>query len=99
MKIIEKPTIKSVTCNHCGCIFQPKHRNLKCSMWSYYKDACYCPFCGKINEVKFDKSVENKLGEALARLSASAERNLAGMKQLAEKFKAYDPNWMEQDGK
>ena len=77
MKIIEKPIIKRVTCENCGCIFQPKYRNLRRRGGSYYKDSCFCPYCGKRNNVKFGKnqSGENQsIDKAMSQVVAYAEK-------------------------
>lgn len=43
MKIIRKPKFNPIKCNRCGCIFEPKIRDLK----EDYCDDLYveCPIC------------------------------------------------------
>ena len=53
MKIIKKPTIPTITCNFCGCEFQPKYKDIKYSSCSLCKNEVDCPFCKKKNVIKF----------------------------------------------
>lgn len=59
MKVIKKPKIPQVTCENCGCIFQPKYRNLEVDSCSWLKEIAKCPFCKKQQVVKF-KEKENE---------------------------------------
>ena len=57
MKILKRHKIPQVTCENCGCIFQPKYRDLIRST-RYVKELVECPFCKKENYIKF-KEKEN----------------------------------------
>lgn len=59
MKVIKKPTIPKVTCSNCGCIFQPKYKDLEIEAFSLLKEIVKCPFCKKKSIVKF-KEKENE---------------------------------------
>jgi hypothetical protein len=53
MKIIKKPSIPTITCSFCGCVFQPKYRDLIYSSGSLCKNEVICPFCRKYLNIKF----------------------------------------------
>lgn len=55
MKIIKKPSIPTITCSCCGCVFQPKYRDLRYSSSSLRKDEVICTFCRKYLNVKFEE--------------------------------------------
>lgn len=56
MKIIKKPIIPRVTCDNCGCEFQPKYQDMKVDDETLYKNKVECPFCKKANYVKFKEN-------------------------------------------
>lgn len=54
MKILKKPIIKPVTCKVCGCIYQPKPKDLMFSAFCLTKDSTICPVCKSVNQVEFE---------------------------------------------
>jgi hypothetical protein len=59
MKILKKPKLVPVRCKRCGCLFQPKMRDLQVitgvqkSKFSV-KDEVICPVCKTTNRANFD---------------------------------------------
>lgn len=53
MKILKKPKMLPVGCKRCGCLFQPKIRDLQ-ALTTDVKDEVACPVCKKPNRANFD---------------------------------------------
>lgn len=60
MKILKKPKFLPVTCSRCGCIYQPKKRNLTTFPDSTIKDVVICPICKTINPANFEIKAVNE---------------------------------------
>lgn len=58
MKILKRPKILPCECRLCGAKFQPKWRNLENST-RLVRERVYCPFCGAINYVEFEKGADD----------------------------------------
>lgn len=59
MKILKKPMLIPVKCKRCGCLFQPKKRDLQVLTGVQktklsVKDEVACPVCKTPNRANFD---------------------------------------------
>lgn len=54
MKILKKPKILPITCKRCGCVYQPKLKNLQICETTKVKDEVNCPICKTTNKANFD---------------------------------------------
>lgn len=54
MKILRKPKLLPIGCKRCGCLFQPKRRNLTFEEQLNIKDVVICPICNTINRANFE---------------------------------------------
>lgn len=59
MKILKKPKLLPVECKRCGCLFQPKIKDLQ-ALTSTAKDEVACPVCKRGNRANFDIKPEEQ---------------------------------------
>ena len=59
MKILKKPKLLPVKCKRCGCLFQPRIKNLQISAINV-KDEVFCPVCKTLNSANFDVEADNE---------------------------------------
>ena len=60
MKILKKPKLLPMGCKRCGCLFQPKKRNLQVCEETKVKDVVLCPYCKTANKARFEMPTESE---------------------------------------
>lgn len=68
MKILEKPKLAPVRCKRCGCLFQPKMRDLQVisgvqNSKFAVKDEVICPICKTTNRANFGTKNKSEVEE------------------------------------
>ena len=61
MKILKKAKLLPIGCRRCGCVYQPKMRNLKVSKATEIKDEVRCPSCNTVNKANFEMPTESEI--------------------------------------